>query len=108
MQVGAFSLLSVAKLNLLYSNCVYGLTHAAEVKSIPNSEMHNSKCYIALYYAKRCIFSYNKWESMRQLRPQLSFPNVTEIFHSKCLNGETQNEVIRRLAVYTVLENVEN
>ena len=100
-------------MNLLYSNCVSGLTHAAEVKIITNAEMHN--CNVALNDGIRRIFSYNRWESTRHLRQQLSYPNVTEIFHSRsrkflsvCLNGETQNETVRRLAIYTKLENVED
>ena len=100
-------------MSLLYSNCVSGLTHAAEVKIITNAEMHN--CNVALNDGIRRIFSYNRWESTRHLRQQLSYPNVTEIFHSRsrkflsgCLNGETQNETVRRLAIYTKLENVED
>ena len=100
-------------MNLLYSNCVPVLTNAAEVKVIPNVEMHD--CNVALNNCIRRIFSYNRWESTRFLRQQMSFPSITEIFYSrsarfitKCLNGETQNEVIQLLATYTKLENVED
>ena len=100
-------------MNLLYSNCVSGLTHAAEVKVISNAELSN--CNVALNNGIRRIFSYNRWESTRHLRQQLSYPNITEIFHSRsrkflssCLNGETQNETVRRLAVFTKLKNVED
>ena len=102
----------VVLMNLLYSNCVPGLTHGAEVKLIPSSELND--CNVALNNGICRIFSYNRWESKRYLRQQLSFPSITEIFHScsrkflsKCLNGETQNDVIQRLAIYTKLENVE-
>ena len=101
----------VVLMNLLYSNCVPGLTHGAEVKLIPSSELND--CNVALNNGICRIFSYNRWESKRYLRQQLSFPSITEIFHSrsrkflsKCLNGETQNDVIQRLAIYSKLENV--
>ena len=100
-------------MNLLCSNCVSGLTHAAEVKILSSSEMND--CNVALNNSIRRIFSYNRWESTRHLRQQLSFPNITEIFHSRsrkfitqCLNGETGNKVIIRLADITKLENVED
>ena len=105
----------VVLMNLLYTNCVSGLTHAAEVKHISNAEMHD--CNVALNNGIRRIFSYNRWESTRQLRQQLSYPNITEIFHSRsrkffsgCVNGDTQNETVRRLAVFNKLqlENVED
>ena len=103
----------LVQMNLMYSNCVSALTHAAEVKEISNSEMND--CNIALNNGIRRIFSYHRWESTRHLRQQLSFPNVTEIFHarsrkflSNCINGVTLNEVVRRLAVFTKLENVED
>ena len=99
-------------MNLLYSNCVPVLTNAAEVKVIPNVEIHD--CNVALNNCIRRIFSYNRWESTRILR-QLSFPSITKIFYSRstrfiteCLNGETQNEVIKSLAIFTKLENVED
>ena len=99
-------------MNLLYSNCAPGLTHGAEVKIISRSELND--CNVALNNGIRRIFSYNRWESTRYLRHQLSFPSITEIFYSRsrkflsmCLNGETQNDVIQHLAIYTKLENVE-
>ena len=100
-------------MNLMYANCVPGLTHAADVKMIPSNELND--CNVALNNGIRRIFSYNRWESTRYLRQQLSFPSIIDIFHSrsrkfisKCLNGETQNEVVHRLAIYTKLENVED
>ena len=100
-------------MHLMYANCVPSLAHAAEVKLLPNNELND--CNVALNNGIRRIFSYNRWESTRYLRQQLSFPSITEIFHSrsrkfltKCLNGETQNEVVHRLAIYTKLENVED
>ena len=50
-------------MNLLYSNCVSALTHAAEVKVIPNSELND--CNVALNNAIRRIFTFLRWESTR-------------------------------------------
>ena len=68
-------------MNLLYSNCIPNLTYAAEVKDVTSREMQ--KLNTALNDAIRRIFSYNRWESTRELRQQLGFPNVTEIFRSR-------------------------
>ena len=99
-------------MKLLYTNCVPVLTHGAEVKIIPNQELND--CNVALNNGIRRIFSYNRWESTRYLRQQLSFPNITEIFHSRsrkfiaqCLNGETQNDLIQHLAIFTKVDDVE-
>ena len=99
-------------MKLLYTNCVPVLTHGAEVKIIPNQELND--CNVALNNGIRRIFSYNRWESTRYLRQQLSFPNITEIFHSRsrkfisqCLKGETQNDIIQHLAIFTKVDNVE-
>ena len=87
--------------------------NAAKLKFFSNAEMND--CNVALNNAIRRIFTYNRWESVRHLRQQLRFPNLTEIFYSRstqflknCLNGKTQNEVIFRLATFTKLENVED
>ena len=83
--------------------------------SIPQDTQKNLTHYANNELPKNGIFSYHRWESTRHLRQQLSFPNVTEIFHarsrkflSNCINGVTLNEVVRRLAVFTKLENVED
>ena len=85
-------------MTLLYSNCVPNLVYAAEVKSISSREMHD--CNVALNDCIRRIFSYNRWESVRVLRQQLGFPNVTDIYQTrrrrfflKC--RESTNRVIR-------------
>ena len=87
-------------MNLLYSNCIPNLTYAAEVKDLSARDMQ--KLNTALNDAIRRIFSYNRWESTRDLRQQLGFPNITEIFHSrqtqfsiKC--QRSGNQVIRFL-----------
>ena len=66
------------QMKLLYSMCVPILSYAAEVKLFKYSEMHS--CNVALNDAIRRIFSFNRWESPRELRQQLSLPNLYEIF----------------------------
>ena len=66
---------------LLYNICVPTLTYAADVKVFKHGDMH--KCNVALNDAIRRIFSYKRWESPRELRQQLNYPNVYEIFHSR-------------------------
>ena len=51
----------------------------------------------------RSIFLYNRWESTRQLRQQLHFPNITEIYASRRArflhkNCESTNYVIREIS----------
>ena len=85
-------------MNLLYTNCVPNLTYGAEVKEFSSKELQDLNT--ALNNAIRRIFSYNRWESIRLLREQLGFPNMTETFQKrkkKFLAGckEIDNEVIR-------------
>ena len=68
----------LVQMKLLYSMCVPILSYAAEVKLFKYSEMHS--CNVALNDAIRRIFSFNRWESPRELRQQLSLPNLYEIF----------------------------
>ena len=85
-------------INLLYSNCVPNLTFAAEVKDISSKQLQDLNT--ALNNAIRRIFSYNRWESIRHLREQLHFPNVTEIFQKRRRKflancEEIDNDVLR-------------
>ena len=87
-------------MNLLYSMCVPILTYASEVKVFKYADMHS--CNVALNDAIRRIFSYHRWESPRQLREQLNFPSLYDIFHTrsalfleKC--QKSSNEVIAYL-----------
>ena len=91
-------------MNLLYSNCVPNLTYCAEVKELSSAEMH--KCNVALNDCIRRIFTYNRWESTRQLRQQLNFPNVYELFYSRKKqflkkNARCSNDVIRLITEQT-------
>ena len=68
-------------MKILYSMCVPILSYAAEVKYFKSSDMHD--CNVALNNAIRRIFSFKRWESPRQLRQSLNFPNLYEIFASR-------------------------
>ena len=90
-------------MNLLYSNCVPSLTYCAEVRELANNDMH--KCNVALNDTIRRIFTFHRWESTRQLRVELGFPNLYEIFASrkKCFahkNRTCSNVVIRELTCH--------
>ena len=111
------SVLSVLKkpdesvlMSLLYSNCVPILANGAEVVEYSASDMRT--CNTALNDAIRRIFSYHRWESIRQLRQNLGFPNIYEIFgkrSKKFLDGNltSQNNVIRQSTVQFFLERVD-
>ena len=71
----------LVQMNLLYSMCVPILSYAAEVKVFRYNDMHN--CNVALNDAIRRIFSFNRWESPRELRQQLKLSNLYEIFASR-------------------------
>ena len=68
----------LVQMKLLYSMCVPILSYVAEVKLFKCSEMHS--CNVAINDAIRRIFSFNRWESPRELRQQLSLPNLYKIF----------------------------
>ena len=61
-----------------------------------------NKCNVALNDSIRKIFTYNHWESTRQLRQQLNYPNICETFDSRKRkflrnNAQSSNDVIRRI-----------
>ena len=53
-------------MQLLFTNCVPTLTYACAVKEYPSAQM--LECHVALNDAIRKIFTYNRWESVRELR----------------------------------------
>ena len=71
----------MVQMHLLYSMCVPILTYAADVKEFKHADMLS--CNVALNDAIRRIFSFHRWESPRDLRMQLNYPNLYEIFHSR-------------------------
>ena len=68
-------------MKLLYTFSVPILTYASEVKQFSYSDMHD--CNVALNDAIRCIFSYNRWESIRTLRQQFGFRDLYTTFASR-------------------------
>ena len=71
----------LVQMTLLYSMCVPILSYAAEVKVLKYNDMHS--CNVALNDAIRRIFSFNRWESPRELRLQLNRPNLYDIFATR-------------------------
>ena len=65
-------------LRLLYSNCIPILTYASEVKYFSASEM--TKCNVAVNNAIRRIFSFHRWESVRNLRESFGYPDLYSTF----------------------------
>ena len=71
-------------MHLLYTNCVPVLTYACGVKKFSSREMQD--CNTALNNAIRRIFTYNRWESVRELRESLGYKSLTEIFNTTASN----------------------
>ena len=66
-------------MQLLYSTCLPIFTYASDVKFFSASEMQS--CQTAVNNAIRRIFGYNRWESIRQLRQELGYKDLTTIFY---------------------------
>ena len=87
-------------LKLLYSNCVPILTYASEIRTHSSREMMNMD--IALNDCIRKIFTYNRWESTRDLRKSYGYSSITEIFVKRrrsfmCNLRNTGNSVLIHL-----------
>jgi len=65
-------------LHLLYTNCVPTITYASGFKSFSSKDMND--CTVALNDAIRKIFSFHRWESVRELRTNFGYKSFTEIF----------------------------
>ena len=65
-------------MRLLYSFSVPILTYASEVKSFSATDMHD--CTVALNDSIRKIFSFHRWESIRTLRIEFGYLDLTTIF----------------------------
>ena len=66
-------------LSLLYSNCIPILTYACDVIEYSSKEM--TKANTAINNCIRRIFSYQRWESTRDLRILFGYKSIYEIFH---------------------------
>ena len=65
-------------MRLLYAYSVPILTYASEVKVFSHSDMNN--CNVAVNDAIRRIFSFHRWESIRTLRQQFGYKDLTTTF----------------------------
>ena len=65
-------------LKLLYCYCVPILTYACEVKRHTGREL--TSLDVALNDCIRKIFTYNRWESTRELRRSFGYDSITETF----------------------------
>ena len=97
-------------MSLLYSNCVPILANGADVVEYSASDMRT--CNTALNDAIWRIFSYHRWESIRQIQQNLGFLNIYEIFGKRSKkfldsNLTSQNNVIRQSTVQFFLERVD-
>ena len=68
----------ITQMHLLFSNCVPILSHASAVKEFSTREMHT--CNTAVNDAIRKIFSFQRWESIRELRGYFGYKSITEMF----------------------------
>ena len=67
-------------MHLLYANCIPTLTYACAVKEYPQREMID--CNTAINDAIRKIFTYDRWQSVRELRISYGYKSLSEIFAS--------------------------
>ena len=94
-------------LNLMYTNCVPILTYACEVKSYTSREM--MRFDVALNDCIRKIFTFNRWESTRELRRSFGYDSISEIYAKRqrnffsCLRL-TGNPVLIKLRSLTLSE----
>ena len=68
----------VTQMHLLFSNCVPILSHACAVKEFSSREMLD--CNTAVNDAIRKIFSFHRWESVRDLRSYFGYKSLTDMF----------------------------
>jgi len=91
------------KMRILYSVCVPTLTYACDVKVFSSKEM--TQVHVALNDAIRKIFTFNRWESVKDLRQSFGYLSTTEIFSRAKSSFERQLPSINNSLV-TSLSNV--
>ena len=87
-------------MRLLYSVCVPNLTYAADVKHYSTTDQH--KCTMALNNAIRKIFTFHRWESIRDFRNGLGYPDLCTLFAKRSRSfhlklTKSRNTVIKQL-----------
>ena len=68
----------VTQMHLLFSNCVPILSHACAIKEFSSRELLD--CNTAVNDAIRKIFSFHRWESVRDLRSYFGYKSLTDMF----------------------------
>ena len=86
-------------------------TYGCETVEFSASDMRT--CNIAINVAIRKIYSYQRWESVRDFRQSSGFPSVYDIFSRRSeafLTGNLQstNQVIVQLTTLLLSERMEN
>ena len=75
-------------MKILYSVCIPILTYACDVKVFSSKEM--TQVHVALNDAIRKIFTFNRWESVKDLRQSFGYLSATEIFSKAKSSFERQ------------------
>ena len=88
-------------MRLLYSVCVPNVTYACDVTDFKSKDIES--LHIAVNDAIRRIFSYNRWESIRDLRDSMGYQSITQIFahRRRCFENNLPrigNTLIRKLS----------
>ena len=91
-------------MRLLYTFAVPILTYASEVKVFSGSEMQD--CHVALNDAIRRIFNYNRWESIRTLRENFGYLDVTSLFAKRKQSFRQNIPLLRNDLLTTLLSLV--
>ena len=86
---------------LLYTFSVPILSYASEVKRFSYAEMQ--ECNVALNDAVRRIFSFNRWESIRSLRKEFGYDDLTTIFEKRRRKFLTGITLLQNSSLTTVL-----
>ena len=68
-------------MHLLYTTCIPNLTYAADIKEFSSSDM--SRCNTAVNDAIRKIYGFNRWESIRDFRIGLGYPDLYSLFNQR-------------------------
>ena len=80
-------------MKLLYTMCVPILIYACDAIEYSSSQMHSLT--VALNDCIRCIFTYNRWESVRYLRMSFGYPSLTKIFNRRAASFRERIPMIR-------------
>ena len=88
-------------MHLLYTNCIPIVTYGSQVKEYGSRDKHDVT--VAINDCIRKIFGFNRWKSVRELRQQMGYKGIEEIFalqKARFLRNsrESSNDVVRFMA----------